>query len=174
MSENRSFEVLPDGSFRMKDGTIVKAALGRGGRKPEDTKTEGDEATPIGTYPIRRVLYRADRLEAPVTRLPVAPLQENDGWCDAVDDPLYNQHVTHPYPASAERMWRDDELYDVVVILGHNDDPVVPDKGSAIFWHCARPDYRPTLGCVALARADILKALTQAQPGDTLTIHSPD
>lgn len=169
-----TFEVLPDGTFKMKDGTIVKAALGRGGRKLDAEKTEGDEATPIGTYPIRRVLYRADRLDAPITQLPVAPLAENDGWCDAVDDPLYNQHVTHPYPASAEHMWRADELYDVVVILGHNDDPVVANKGSAIFWHCARADYRPTLGCVALARADILKALAQAVPGDTLTIHAPD
>lgn len=167
------FEVLPDGTFRMKDGTQVRAALGKGGRVHEAVKNEGDGATPIGTYPIRRVLYRADRLGAPKTKLPVSRLQENDGWCDDVNDPAYNCHVTHPYPASAERMWREDELYDVVIIIGHNDDPVVPDKGSAIFWHCARADYRPTLGCVALAREDVLRALEQAKPGDELVIHAP-
>ena len=67
-------------------------------------------------------------------------------------------------------MWRDDDLYDLVVILGHNDDPVVPGAGSAIFLHLARPGYDPTEGCVALARADLEALLAEAQPGDALEI----
>jgi L,D-peptidoglycan transpeptidase YkuD (ErfK/YbiS/YcfS/YnhG family) len=75
-----------------------------------------------------------------------------------------------PYPASAENLWRDDHVYDVIVILGHNDDPVVPGAGSAIFWHLARPDFRPTEGCVAVPLEAMLKALSWAQPGDVMEI----
>ena len=102
----------------------------------------------------------------PTTRLPVAPIMQNDGWCDAPEDPNYNRPVKLPYPASAENMWREDGLYDVVVVLGHNDEPVVPGAGSAIFKHVAAPDLTPTAGCVALAREDLLSIL-RALPGAT-------
>ena len=82
-----------------------------------------------------------------------------DGWCDDPGDAAYNRAVTLPYRASAESMWRADGLYDLVVITGHNDDPVVPGRGSAIFIHLASPDYGPTEGCVALSRPDLLAIL---------------
>ena len=119
---------------------------------------------------MRRVLYRPDRGAASVTGLPVDAIREQDGWCDAPGDAAYNQPVTLPYPASAELMWREDELYDIVVILGHNDDPAVPGMGSAIFLHCAKPNYPPTQGCVALARPDLEALLALAQPGDALAV----
>ncbi|WP_211488879.1 L,D-transpeptidase family protein, partial [Escherichia coli] len=81
-------------------------------------------------------------------------------WCDAPDDPNYNRPVKHPYRASAEKMWREDHLYDLVVILGQNDDPVVPGAGSAIFFHLAKEletGFRPTEGCVALRLPDMLQ-----------------
>jgi L,D-peptidoglycan transpeptidase YkuD (ErfK/YbiS/YcfS/YnhG family) len=102
--------------------------------------------------------------------LPVQAITPEDGWCDAPADPNYNRPVSHPYPASAERMWREDEIYDLVAVLGHNDDPVVPDLGSAIFLHLARPDYAPTEGCVALARPHLEALLAQARPGDAVEI----
>jgi L,D-peptidoglycan transpeptidase YkuD (ErfK/YbiS/YcfS/YnhG family) len=91
-------------------------------------------------------------------------------WCDAPDDPAYNRPVTLPYPASAERLWRDDGVYDLIVVLGHNDDPVIAGAGSAIFLHLARPDYAPTQGCVALAAGDLEALLRVARPGDVLVI----
>lgn len=138
--------------------------LGRSGVLRD--KHEGDGATPIGRYALKKVLYRSDKLMMPTTRLPVAPIMQDDGWCDAPEDPNYNRPVKLPYPASAENMWRDDGLYDVVVVLGHNDDPVVPGAGSAIFMHVAAPDLTPTAGCVALAREDLLSIL-RALPGAT-------
>jgi L,D-peptidoglycan transpeptidase YkuD (ErfK/YbiS/YcfS/YnhG family) len=78
--------------------------------------------------------------------------------------------VRLPYPASAERMWRDDHAYDVVVVLGHNDDPVRPGAGSAIFWHLAQPDWRATEGCVAVDLPTMRAALAVAQPGDAVEI----
>ncbi|MGE4063892.1 MAG: L,D-transpeptidase [Rhodospirillaceae bacterium] len=131
--------------------------LGRTGVRVD--KHEGDGATPVGRYPLRRVLYRSDRLMPPATKLPIAPIAKDDGWCDAPEDPNYNKPVKLPYPASAENMWREDSLYDVVVVLGHNDDPVLPGVGSAIFMHVAAPEGTPTAGCVALAREDLLSVL---------------
>jgi L,D-peptidoglycan transpeptidase YkuD (ErfK/YbiS/YcfS/YnhG family) len=102
--------------------------------------------------------------------LAVTALTPAMGWCDDPDHADYNRPVTLPHPAGHEVMWRDDGLYDVVVVLGHNDDPPVPGRGSAIFLHCARPDpdgphgLHPTAGCVALPRADLLAVLAALPP----------
>jgi L,D-peptidoglycan transpeptidase YkuD (ErfK/YbiS/YcfS/YnhG family) len=122
-------------------------------------KREGDGSTPLGRFRLRAVYYRGDRLIRPLTRLQLRPLRRGDGWCDASGDRNYNRLVRHPYPASAELMWREDGLYDIVVVLGYNDRPRVQGRGSAVFLHVARPDLSPTEGCVALRRADIRKLL---------------
>lgn len=167
-----NFEVYADGVF-LRTGAELRCALGRSGVVEAAVKREGDGATPAGRWPLRRVLYRPDRLRAPRTRLPVAPLGPSDGWCDAPGDLAYNQSVTLPYAGSAERLWREDPLYDLIVVLGHNDAPVVAGHGSAIFLHVARADYAPTEGCVALARTDLLAVLAEAGPVDVLCIR-PD
>jgi L,D-peptidoglycan transpeptidase YkuD (ErfK/YbiS/YcfS/YnhG family) len=148
----------------------VRCALGKAGVKPAADKREGDLASPAGVWPLRRVLYRPDRGAAPETALPAAALAPDDGWCDAPGDPAYNRPVKRPYPASAEAMWREDHLYDLVVVLGHNDDPPVAGRGSAIFLHLAREGYLPTEGCVAVAREDMEALLAAAKPGDALEI----
>ena len=131
---------------------------------------EGDGITPRGIFPVREIFYRADRIAPPRTQLPVRRIEKDDGWCDAPNDPNYNRLVKLPYPASAENMWRDDSLYDLLAVLGYNDDPVVPGKGSAIFLHQARIDYSATHGCVALAPDDLRAAIEQLRPGDQVVI----
>jgi L,D-peptidoglycan transpeptidase YkuD (ErfK/YbiS/YcfS/YnhG family) len=111
------------------------------------------------------VLYRADRVRRPQTRLPLRPIRPEDGWCDDPADRNYNRPVRHPYPASAERLWRADHLYDVVVVLTHNARPRVRGGGSAVFMHLARPEYTPTEGCIALRRAHLLQLLRRLGPG---------
>jgi len=133
-------------------------------------KREGDGATPTGVFPLRRVLYRNDRLPQFKTNLPSTAIARDDGWCDAPDDARYNQPVKLPYPASTESLWRDDGLYDVVVVLGYNDDPAVPYAGSAIFMHVAATHGEPTAGCVALAREDLLAILESARPGAIIEV----
>lgn len=128
-------------------------------------KREGDGATPIGAFKVRRIYYRPDRLIRPFTRVPIAPLRPNDGWCDEVGDRNYNRKVRHPYPASAERMWREDHLYDLVVVLDHNEKPRVQGGGSAVFMHVARPGYRPTAGCIAFQRQHLLRLIRLLRPG---------
>ncbi len=139
------------------DDQEYPCALGRSGVRTE--KREGDGATPAGTFPLRQVLYRPDKLSPPACGLPMRALAPTDGWCD---DPLhsgYNRLVTLPFNASHEALWRDDNLYDLIVVVGHNDDPPQAGLGSAIFIHCATADYAPTEGCVALAGATLLELL---------------
>jgi L,D-peptidoglycan transpeptidase YkuD (ErfK/YbiS/YcfS/YnhG family) len=150
------------------EGETYKCALGRGGVRAD--KKEGDGATPIGTFPLRRVYYRVDRISRPATNLPVIPIAEDDAWCDDPDYPLYNTKVVTPYPARTEPLWRDDHLYDVLVVLGHNDAPVVPGAGSAIFLHVAADDYAPTEGCVALALDDLLAVLRLVDRSSVLAV----
>ena len=152
------------------DGDTVRAALGRSGVTKASDKREGDGATPLGRYPLRRGLYRADRVDPPATALPCRPLRPDDGWCDAPEDPAYNRPVRRPYLASHEALWREDGLYDIILVLGHNDDPPVRGAGSAIFLHCKRGDYEPTEGCVALDPDHVRALLAAARPGDWLTI----
>lgn len=149
---------------------LAPCTLGRGGVRAD--KREGDGATPAGSFPFRRVLWRADRLGAPATALPCAAIAPGDGWCDWSGDPHYNQPVKLPYAARHERLWRADALYDIVVILGHNDDPVVPKAGSAVFMHLARLDFSPTDGCVGLALDD-LRALLAALERTSVIAISP-
>lgn len=151
-------------------GTTYPCLIGRSGAVAAAGKREGDGATPLGNWPVRAVLLRADRVAAPATRLPWRWLRRNDGWSDDVRDRAYNRPVRHPHGFSAEHLWRDDGLYDVIVTLGHNDAPVVAGAGSAIFLHCADPDGKPTEGCVAVARADLLALVAQLAPGALLTI----
>lgn len=150
------------------EGLSLPCALGRGGMVQD--KQEGDGGTPLGDWPLRRLHYRADRGAAPLTALPSRAIERLDGWCDDPADPSYNRLVRLPYTARHETMWREDGLYDLVVELGYNDDPVVPGKGSAIFLHIARPDYAPTEGCVALAEPDLRRLLARCGPETTLRV----
>jgi len=142
--------------------------LGRSGIVPD--KREGDGATPVGRFPLRQVFYRADRGAAPQTSIPSRALARTDGWCDEPMSPDYNRAVTLPFAASHEEMWRTDLLYDLVVVIGHNDSPVVPQMGSAVFLHVASPDGGPTAGCVAFAKADLLEILSQLTATDHVSI----
>jgi L,D-peptidoglycan transpeptidase YkuD (ErfK/YbiS/YcfS/YnhG family) len=163
------WQVSQNGSLALEADT-VPAALGRAGVTKASDKREGDGATPLGCYRLRRVLYRADRIARPVTVLPCRAIREDDGWCDAPGDPAYNRPVRLPYPASHEALWREDGLYDIILLLGHNDDPPIAGSGSAIFLHCKRGDYEPTEGCVALAPEHVRTLLAAARPGDGLRI----
>jgi L,D-peptidoglycan transpeptidase YkuD (ErfK/YbiS/YcfS/YnhG family) len=149
-------QVFADGILRA-EGRTMRAAIGRAGISAR--KQEGDGATPAGVLPLRRVLYRADRLSPPRCAVPLEPIAPNDGWCDDPASPRYNRAVTLPFDAGHEELWRADGLYDVIGVLGWNDDPPARGRGSAIFLHVATPDFAPTAGCVALTLQDLLALL---------------
>lgn len=147
----------------------ARAACGRGGVRSD--KREGDGASPAGTFPLVATYYRADRLAPPATGLPLTALRPDDGWVDDPADPQYNRLVSLPYPAHHEEMWRQDGLYDIVVVIGYNANPPVPALGSAIFLHVAAPDFAPTAGCIAVAGDVLVRLLGLLGPGSTITIH---
>lgn len=144
------------------NGKHYACAIGKAGMAGAGEKREGDNKTPWGIYPLREVFYRADKwVGAPVTGLPTRAIAPNMGWCDDAAHPHYNQLVNLPFDASHEKMWREDELYNLVIVIGYNDEPATPGKGSAIFAHIAKPDYAGTEGCVALKIEDWLEILPE-------------
>jgi L,D-peptidoglycan transpeptidase YkuD (ErfK/YbiS/YcfS/YnhG family) len=152
----------PARGILMAGGLKAPCALGRagiGGRK-----REGDGKTPEGQYRLVAVLYRPDRLRRPATGLPVAPIRPDMGWCDDPADPRYNREVRLPFAASHEEMWRQDHVYDLLVILDYNLERPVRGAGSAIFLHLARPDFTPTEGCVAVTLPTMRRLLATAGP----------
>lgn len=146
----------------------IPCSIGRSGQKFR--KREGDGASPSGSWRLVSVYYRADRIKRPRSALPVRPLRAGDGWCDAPGDRNYNRFVRHPYPASAERLWREDGLYDIIVVLDHNRVSRVQGMGSAVFLHCASPGLKPTAGCVAIPRADLIRLVGRVGPGTRIWI----
>lgn len=151
-------------------GGSARAAVGRAGVTLAKDKKEGDGATPAGIYPLVSGFYRADRLAPPRSALPMRALAPGDVWIDDPADPDYNRLATLPYPAHAEPMWLKDGVYDLLVVIGYNMDPVVPGDGSAIFLHIARPDFSPTAGCIAVERDVLLGLMPLLGPGSTIAI----
>lgn len=169
----RSVFVRPAPRFRWQARIVLghgvrPGALGRTGIR--SIKREGDGGTPLGRFAVRHVLYRADRVARPRTRLPVRAIRDDDGWCDDPADRNYNRLVRLPSRRSAEGLKRADRLYDLVLVLGYNDVPRVKGKGSAIFVHLARPDFTPTDGCIALSRHDLTMLLAHVRPRSAIVV----
>lgn len=157
----KNITVYPDGTVFFL-GKQYRCALGKSGFSKDPR--EGDNATPVGSFLMRKVFYRPDKFErAPVTVLPVIALTPADGWSDDVSLPDYNTFVKLPYVGSHEELWRTDDVYDLIIPLGFNDDPPISGVGSAIFMHVARENYTPTRGCIALSRGDLLEILAKVE-----------
>jgi L,D-peptidoglycan transpeptidase YkuD (ErfK/YbiS/YcfS/YnhG family) len=149
---------LSEGRIALAHG-IRRIALGRAGIRA--LKREGDGATPLGRFPIRLVLYRSDRVPYPRVPFPVRAIRADDAWCESPTDRNYNRLVKLSPRSTADRLTRDDHLYDLVLVLGHNDRPRVKGKGSAIFVHLAREGLTPTAGCIAFSRRDLRALLAE-------------
>lgn len=129
-------------------GTVFPCALGRGGITAN--KREGDGGTPLGPMRLLSGYFRRDHFAAGQTGLAMSAIAPDLGWCEVPDDRNYNRPVKIPYGASHERMKRDDRLYDACIVLDWNIRPRRRGRGSAIFFHLARPGFTPTQGCVAV------------------------
>lgn len=149
---------------------IFPCRIGRKGHVKGEKGREGDEKTPLGHYKLRFGLYRADRLPMPKSGLTFRPLREDDGWCDAENNPAYNRFIRLPYAASHETLWREDGAYDIILVMDHNDSPPKSGLGSAVFFHIAQHDDRKTLGCVALAPEVMVQLLPHIGVGTDVII----
>ncbi len=149
-------------------GAQGRCALGANG--VTDTKVEGDGATPLGRFALRRIWHRPDRWKRPVSGLPIVEISQKSGWSDDVRDPDYNRPVGLPHDYGHEILWRQDHLYDVFFELGYNDQPVVAGKGSAIFLHLEKNGFQATRGCVAVDVAMMRHILAHAGPETMINI----
>ena len=146
----------------------VPVALGASGIRPD--KREGDGATPRGAFRLVRLWWRRDRAQRPPTRLPVRHIRQSDAWCENPRDRRYNRRIELAADAGDDRLWREDHLYDFVIELDHNTRPRVAGRGSAVFVHLARPGFRPTAGCVALAPESLRRLLARFGPHTRIVI----
>ena len=131
----------------------IKCSIGKRGISKK--KVEGDKKTPIGTFKIKSVFYRKDRIKVLKTKLNKVIIKKNMGWCDDSSSKMYNKLVKLPFKFSAEKLWRRNHVYDVVIVLNYNLRPVIKNRGSAIFIHIAKKNYLSTNGCVAVSKKNI-------------------
>ena len=133
----------------------AKCAVGKRGISIK--KKEGDFITPKGTFNIREIFYRKDRVQNLITRIKKTVIRKNMGWCDDPKSKKYNKLVYFPFKHSAEKLYRSENIYDIILVLNFNMNPVKKNKGSAIFIHVAKKNFQPTQGCIALDKSELIK-----------------
>ena len=132
-----------------------RCALGKGGIKKK--VKEGDNITPKGIFKIIKIYYRPDKINKIISSIKKIKIKKNMGWCDDPSSSYYNKQVKLPSKYNHERLYRKDNLYDLILVLNYNTNPIIKNKGSAIFLHIAKKNYQPTKGCVALKKQDLIK-----------------
>lgn len=166
-------DLIQISSSQVKWGELIfTCAVGENGFIAEQDKCEGDSKTPCGAYNFLRVYYRPDRVLKPQTKLPVFEITRQSAWCDDINHVLYNKYfnltdMEDGELPSHEKLWRDDHLYDILVVVDHNYTSVSPNKGSAVFVHCTHayeePPFRPSLGCLKLFEKDLVQVLKECE-----------
>jgi L,D-peptidoglycan transpeptidase YkuD (ErfK/YbiS/YcfS/YnhG family) len=136
---------------------IFRCALGKNGIKKKIQ--EGDNITPKGIFKITKIYYRQDKIKKINTLIKKIKIRKEMGWCDDPRSIFYNKQIKLPSKFSYEGLYRKDHIYDLLAVLNYNINPVIKNKGSAIFMHIAKKNYSPTAGCVALKKNDLIKLL---------------
>ncbi len=152
--------------------------IGSGGLKNPAKKIEGDKTTPIGKWFLNSIYYRPDRVLRPKLKkkyiLKIKKITKNCGWCDDVNSNLYNKYIKinnfQSLNISHEKLWREDEAYDIVIVISHNINPTIKNKGSAIFIHCSFNDKRATSGCLALCKKDLIGLIKNVKKNTVIII----
>jgi len=132
-----------------------RCSLGKGGIKKKIK--EGDNITPKGIFKITKIYYRSDKVKKIFTRIKTIIIKKNMGWCDDPRSILYNKQIKLPTKFSHEKLYRNDNVYDLVLVLNYNTKPIIKNKGSAIFVHVAKNSYKKTKGCIALKKQDLIQ-----------------
>ena len=136
---------------------LYKCAIGKNGIT--NNKIEGDKCTPSGIYSIDQIYYRKDKLSLPKIDFQTTPINKNFGWCDDTTSSHYNKFIEFPFSDRAEILFREDEIYNIICVISYNTNPIIKNKGSAIFLHIANTNYSGTAGCLALKQSDLIELL---------------
>jgi L,D-peptidoglycan transpeptidase YkuD (ErfK/YbiS/YcfS/YnhG family) len=145
-----------------------RCALGKGGVKKKEK--EGDNITPKGTFKILNIYYRADRIKKLKLFIKKIKIKKNMGWCDDPKSQYYNKQIRLPSRFSHEKLYRNDNLYDLIAVINYNIKPIIKNKGSAIFLHIAKKNYEPTKGCIAIKKRNFLLLINNLKKENRIKI----
>ena len=146
----------------------IKCSIGKNGITKN--KQEGDLKTPSGIFSLKKIFYRKDRIKLFKTTLKKNYIKKSIGWCDDPNSEHYNKEIKFPFNGSAEKLWRKDNIYDLIIILNYNFNPIIKNKGSAIFLHICKKNYAPTKGCVAINKKDMMNLIINIKKNTKLII----
>ena len=144
-------------------------ALGKAGIK--EKTIEGDNVTPKGIFKIIKIYYRPDKIKKIKTLIKKIKIRKNMGWCDDSKSRFYNQQIKLPSKFGYEKLYRKDRIYDLLVVLNYNTRPIVKNKGSAIFIHVAKKNYKKTAGCIALKKHHLLRLIKEIKSKTRIVIN---
>jgi len=146
-----------------------RCALGKAGIKRK--RKEGDNITPKGTFKITKIYYRPDKIKNIKTSLRKIKIKKNMGWCDDARSKNYNKQIKLPSKFSHEKLYRKDSVYDLFLVLDYNTNPVIKNKGSAIFLHITKGSYKKTKGCIALKKGDLIQLVSKIRKNTKIKIN---
>ena len=146
----------------------IKCSIGKKGITKN--KQEGDLKTPSGIFSLKKIFYRKDRVKFITTTLKKNFIKKNIGWCDDPTSKYYNRQIKFPFKDSAEKLWRKDNIYDLIIVLNYNLRPVIKNKGSAIFLHICKKNYAPTKGCIAISKKDMMNLINNIKNDSKIAI----
>ena len=146
-----------------------RCALGKAGVNKKIK--EGDNITPKGIYKIIKIYYRPDKIRKIKTLIKKIKIKKNMGWCDDPKSDFYNKQIKLPTKLSHEKLYRNDDLYDLIAVLNYNINPIVKNKGSAIFLHIAKKSYKKTNGCIALKKKDLINIISKIKKNTKIKIN---
>ena len=148
----------------------AKCAIGK--RGINNKRREGDLITPKGIYKIKYILYRKDRVKNIQTKIRKIVIKKNMGWCNDPKSKKYNKLIKLPSVYSYEKLYKKENIYDIILVLNYNTNPVLKNKGSAIFIHIARRNYEKTEGCVAIVKRSLIKIIKELKKNTKIKIES--
>ena len=146
-----------------------RCALGKAGIKKKEK--EGDNVTPKGTFKITKMYYRPDKIKNIISLVKKIKIKNNMGWCDDPSSNLYNRQIKLPNKFSHEKLYRKDNLYDLILVLNYNINPIIKYKGSAIFIHVAKNSYKKTKGCIALKKKHLIELVSKIKKNTKIKIN---
>ena len=146
-----------------------RCALGKAGIKKKEK--EGDNVTPKGIFKITSMYYRPDKIKNIITAVKKIKIKKNIGWCDDPNSHFYNQQISLPNKFGHEKLYRNDSLYDLILVLNYNVNPIIKNKGSAIFIHIAKKNYKNTKGCIALKKKHLIELISKIKKNTKIKIN---
>ena len=132
---------------------LFDCCVGKGGISYK--KIEGDKKTPKGLYNIGELYFRKDKIKKFFTKLKCKEIKKNMGWCDDVLNKKYNKMIIIKKNIKHEKLFRNDNKYDLLIPIKYNFNKPKKGLGSCIFIHLTQ-NYKPTNGCIALKKKDFL------------------